>query len=167
MQDHNTFMELAIQNGKKALYAGEFPVGCVLVYNNEILVTGERSGTTNGRKNEIDHAEITALKRYLNLNRDLDPARITMYCNLEPCLMCYAAAILHGLGKIVYSYEDVMGGGTQCDLSALSPLYANSEIALESGVLRQKSLKLFKDFFSNPKNDYWKDSLLAAYTLSQ
>ena len=29
---------------------------------------------------------------------------------MEPCLMCYAALILAGIGKIGYAYEDIMGG---------------------------------------------------------
>ncbi|MCK7503860.1 MAG: hypothetical protein MZV70_06965 [Desulfobacterales bacterium] len=31
---------------------------------------------------------------------------------MEPCLMCFSALMLHGIGAIVYAYEDAMGGGT-------------------------------------------------------
>ena len=81
--------------------------------------------------------------------------------------MCYAALILAGIGKIVYAYEDVMGGGSACDLSSLTPLYKNSSITVVADVMRTESLKLFKAFFSNPDHSYWKDSLLATYTLGQ
>jgi tRNA(adenine34) deaminase len=86
---------------------------------------------------------------------------------MEPCLMCYAALILAGIGKIVYAYEDVMGGGSSCDLSGLKPLYKKSSITVVANVMRTESLKLFQAYFSNPANSYWKNSLLAEYTRDQ
>ena len=86
---------------------------------------------------------------------------------MEPCLMCYSALILAGIGTIVYAYEDVMGGGTGCDLAKLTPLYQSSPIRVVPNVLRSESLKMFKSYFSDPANNYWKQSLLAKYTLRQ
>jgi tRNA(adenine34) deaminase len=60
-----------------------------------------------------------------------------------------------------------MGGGTSCDLTKLTPLYKDSGISIVPSILRKESLKLFKAFFENPKNAYWRGSLLAGYTLSQ
>ena len=86
---------------------------------------------------------------------------------MEPCLMCLGALVLSGIGEIVYAYEDVMGGGTRCDLTKLTPLYKNFKFSIVPSVLRNESLQLFKAFFQNPKNAYWRGSLLASYTLSQ
>ena len=79
--------------------------------------------------------------------------------------MCFGAILISGIRRIVFAYEDVMGGGTRCDLSRMPPLYGSRPVHLVPHVLRDKSLFLFKSFFSNPDNTYWKDSLLAAYTL--
>jgi tRNA(adenine34) deaminase len=81
--------------------------------------------------------------------------------------MCYAALILAGIRRIVWAYEDIMGGGTKCDLSILPPLYAKSRISIVPYVCRQESLEIFKSFFSNPHHQYWRESLLAEYTLKQ
>jgi len=70
-------------------------------------------------------------------------------------------------GRIVYAYEDVMGGGTRCDLSSLPPLYRKRPVHIVPHVLRLDSLRLFQTFFGNPHNTYWNGSLLAEYTLSQ
>ncbi len=86
---------------------------------------------------------------------------------MEPCLMCFGAILLSGIGEIVYAYEDVMGGGTKSDLKSLPPLYRDRKISVISGVLRSKSLEIFKAYFSNPSNFYWRGSLLADYTLAQ
>ena len=81
--------------------------------------------------------------------------------------MCYAALILASIGNIVYAYEDVMGGGSACELSRLKPLYKNSPITVVADVMRTESLQLFQAYFSNPNHKYWKNSLLAEYTLAQ
>jgi tRNA(adenine34) deaminase len=60
-----------------------------------------------------------------------------------------------------------MGGGTNLPLTTLSPLYRDLKVDVTAGILREEGLALFKDFFANPENDYLRDSLLAAYTLSQ
>ena len=165
--DYQYFMRKALDLAAQALAEGEFPVGCLMVYRNKILVTGSRKGTIGYRQNEIDHAEIVALKRLTEIDRRIEPSEITAFSTMEPCLMCYAALILAGIGEIVYAYEDIMGGGTTCDLSQLKPLYRNSSVKLMAGVMRRDSMKIFKAFFSNPANSYWKHSLLAEYTLNQ
>ncbi len=165
--DYEHFMGKALDQARKALYAGEFPVGCVTVYQGEVLTTGSRKGTTGNYPNEVDHAEMIALKRLSDMARKMDKNRISLFTTLEPCLMCLGALILGGIGEIVYAYEDVMGGGTSCDLTKLNPLYKNHKVSIISNILRQESLELFKAFFKNPENIYWKGSFLSKYTLSQ
>ena len=158
-------MKKALGQAEHALAEGEFPVGCVMVYQDKILVTGSRKGTIGGDRNEIDHAEMVALRRLIEIEDNIDPSKITVFCTMEPCLMCYGALMLAGVGEIVFAYEDVMGGGTGCELSRLKPLYKNSPVTVVAGVMRAESLKIFKSYFSNPANSYWKQSLLAEYTL--
>jgi tRNA(adenine34) deaminase len=165
--DYEYFMRKALIQAGRALAEGEFPVGCVLVYQDEILVSGTRRGTLGNRQNELDHAEMVALRRLIAIDDPIDHSQIAVFCTMEPCLMCFSALILAGIGKIVYAYEDAMGGGSECDLTRLKPLYKNSAIEVVRFVLRNESLQLFKSYFANPANRYWKGSLLAHYTLSQ
>jgi len=167
IQHHEYFMREALKEAQNALSCGEFPVGCVVVNDNRIIATGSRSGTAEGSTNEIDHAEMVALGRLDSLKKPLNRDGITIYSTMEPCLMCFGAILIHGIGNIVYAYEDVMGGGTCCDIGRLPQLYRNSKIRIVSNVLRNESLDLFKKFFSDPENEYWKGSLLAKYTLDQ
>jgi tRNA(adenine34) deaminase len=161
------FMTAALEQAEAAYHAGEFPVGCVLVHKDRVLATGRRTGTTTKGVNEVDHAEMVALRRLVLAGRDVAPAEIVLFSTLEPCLMCYGAAILSGIRTIVYAFEDVMGGGTGCDLTQLSPLYREAGTSIISHVRREESVQLLKAFFANPENVYWKESLLARYTLSQ
>jgi len=162
---YEKFMAKALENAQKALEYGEFPVGCVIVDNEKILSSSARANSRQFAGGETRHAEIIALE---NLERDypgLDRKELVLCCTMEPCLMCFAAIIISGIKKIVYAYEDVMGGGTSCDIAGLPPLYRDSGIQVINGVMRGCSLQLFKNFFSNPLNQYLKDSLLAKYTL--
>jgi tRNA(adenine34) deaminase len=96
--------------------------------------------------------------------------------------MCFGALILNGIKRIVYAYEDVMGGATGLNFSR--PMSSRAESVNEpfdiknrniyfenrpeilGGVKRKESLLLFKKFFSDPAQSYWKDSLLCDYTMN-
>jgi len=164
--NYEYFMEKVLILAEKALLKGEFPVGCVMVYENKVLVSGSRIHSKGSVINETDHAEIIALQQ-LARKRDIEKNKVSVFCNLEPCLMCYGALILSGIGEIVYAYEDVMGGGTSCDLSKLNPLYKNTKVSLTPNILRNKSLTLFKTYFSSPETNYLQNTLLERVTLSQ
>ncbi|MBW6519891.1 MAG: nucleoside deaminase [Desulfoarculaceae bacterium] len=166
MREHEVFMRLALAEAGAALAQGEFPVGCVLVHKGAVIASGQRAHSS-GRVNEMDHAEMLALRSFLDAEAAIDPQEVALYATMEPCLMCFSSLILNGIRKIVYAYEDVMGGGTNLPLSSLSPLYAAMEIEVVPAVLRQESLALFQQFFRNPDNPYWQGSLLARYTLEQ
>jgi len=165
--DDTFFMKKALEQARMALAAGEFPVGCVVVWGNEILVTGAREGTTGNSLNEVDHAEIMALKKLSRLDRKVNMQDVSVFSTLEPCLMCFGALVISGIGRIVFAYEDAMGGGTRCDCAHLPPLYKQSQIKIKSGILRKDSLELLKSYFSQTQNTYLKDSFLAAYTMDQ
>lgn len=165
--DDDRFMSEALKEARKALARGEFPVGCVLVYGDRVIVRGRRKGTARGGGNELDHAEMVALRRLVKMKQAPEAAAITAYSTMEPCLMCFSALMLHGIGAIVYAYEDAMGGGTACPREGLNPLYRDSRIVVRSGIRRAESLALFKAFFSNPANRYWRASHLAEYTCKQ
>lgn len=167
MTDHEYFMHLALEEARQALAAREFPVGCVLVKDNEIIARGRRSSSSLVGRNELDHAEIVALRNMVNNYPQAQPSEITAYCTMEPCLMCFAALLLSQVHTIVYAYEDAMGGGTALSLAHLPPLYRQMEVQIIPHILRSESLDLFQEFFRSAGNDYWQDSYLAQYTLDQ
>lgn len=159
-------MLAAVHEAKVALDSGEFPVGCALVHHDHIVSTGYRVNSQAGG-NELDHAEIVALRKLKKNRPGFDLSDVVAYSTMEPCLMCFATLILNGVRTIVYGYEDVMGGSTKFDLSTVAPLYESMSISVFSGVCRSQCLELFRSFFEDEKNRYWHDSLLARYTMEQ
>ena len=166
MAEHNRFMKKALELAQAALEAGEFPVGCVMVAADQIVASGQRTNS-QGQVNEIDHAEMVALRQLLGQRPDISPAAVTVYATLEPCLMCYSTMLISGISHYVYAYEDAMGGGTKLDLQQLPPLYQALRPTVIPHVQRQQSLALFKEFFNKAASNYLSDTYLARYTLEQ
>lgn len=161
------FMKAALDLANQALAEGDFPVGCVIASGASVVAVGRRTGTIGEAVNEIDHAEINALRTLYVQAPEQDRRELTIYTTMEPCLMCFAAIMLSGIGRVVYAYEDVMGGAAGTDRSGLAPLYRDSPIKVVAGVLRRDSLILFQRFFTGRNNKYWSNSLLSRYTLGQ
>jgi len=160
------FMKKALEEALRAFENKEFPVGCVIVSENKIIARGNRKKSITTIPSEIDHAEINAI-RELEKNFPLLPKnKMTVYSTMEPCLMCLSAITLSGFRRIVYAYEDVMGGGCLINKKNLPVFYQKRLPEITGGILRKESLNLFKKFFSTPDNFYWKDSQLSKYTLS-
>ncbi|MFH1020650.1 MAG: nucleoside deaminase [Pseudomonadota bacterium] len=166
---HETFMRLALQQAEQALAGNEFPVGAVIVAGDEPVAMGRRKNSQSETANELDHAEIVALRDLLARQPDIARDTLTVYSTMEPCLMCYSTLLLNGIRTFVYAYEDAMGGGTGLQLAQLTPLYRGMEpeVRILPHVLRRESLALFKIFFTSRENNYWQGSLLAEYTLAQ
>lgn len=158
-------MQQALIEARQAIDAGEFPVGCVLVQDSEIIGRARRHNSEGASNNEIDHAEMVALRTLLAEHPGIDCRDITLYSTMEPCLMCYSTLLLSGIRRFVWAYEDVMGGGTSLPLQQLAPLYRDMQVKLVPDVLRKESLSLFARFFE--RYSYHQDSLLAEYTLVQ
>jgi tRNA(adenine34) deaminase len=167
MNDPETFMREALLEAREALIAGEFPVGCVMVHEEKIVSRGKRINSKAPNENELDHAEIMALRKLFVQHPRIEASKIVVYSTMEPCLMCYVTLLLNGIRTIVYAYEDVMGGGTSLNLKKLTPLYREMSVAITPHILRRESLELFNLFFADQDNTYWQDSALARYTLEQ
>lgn len=159
-------MRLALEEARLAFEAGDFPVGCVIAQEGKVVATGRRQNSS-ARINELDHAEVVALRILFDENPQVDASRLTVYSTMEPCLMCYATMLVNNISHIVYGYEDAMGGGTNLPLALLAPLYSSKKVVIAGSVLRPECLALFKQFFRAESNAYLQDSLLARYTLSQ
>lgn len=165
LPDDQYWMGLALEEARLALAEGEFPVGCVLVEDVSLIGWGRRRNSNRDSRNEIDHAEILALRGLFAAEPGRDCSCVTLYSTMEPCLMCFATALLSGIRRFVYAYEDVMGGGTSLDLAALPALYRDMAVEVVAGMRRQESRELFRRFFST--HDYWHGSLLARHAQAE
>ncbi len=114
-----------------------------------------------GDRTRVSSASFRQLAKYLMVELQDENAGLLAHRTKRGsfAMMCYAAILLSGIGTIVYAYEDVMGGGTNCEKSMLAPLYRERTVEIIPHIKRDESLALFKTFFGNNRNNYWENSL--------
>lgn len=118
----NRYIFRAIQIALEAEQRGNLPIGAVITLDNKIIAEAGNSILSPvyhpGR-----HAEMEAL-RNVSAELWLRSPEMTCYSTLEPCVMCFGALLLHGIGRVVYGAEDT-GGGFRAIVNHLPYYYAS------------------------------------------
>ena len=101
------YMEIALDEARRAFRQGYSPVGAVLVGGNTILQIQQ----SKRQIGDIYHAEFIALLEYQKKG-DLLPD-VVLYSTLEPCAMCLGVATVLKVKRVAWIVRDVWGGGSQ------------------------------------------------------
>ena len=138
------FMDEALKLAREPFDAGEVPVGCVVVRNNEIV--GRGRNRREGDKSALAHAELEAIAESC---RNLGGWRLwecTLYVTLEPCPMCAGAIINARIPRVVYGASDAKCGaaGSVCSLFSMA---FNHHPQVEMGVREEECRTLLTEFF--------------------
>lgn len=116
------FLARAVEVALAAEAAGNMPVGAVLVRGDEVVAEGGNALLVPEFR-PGNHAEVVTL-RGAPVEAWEDPASLTCYTTLEPCVMCTGTLLLHGVGRVVFGAVDPEGGGRSI-LAHLPPYYAD------------------------------------------
>lgn len=138
-------MREAIRLAHEGAEAGEVPVGAVIVIENEIA--GRGSNSPIARNDPTAHAEILAIREAAQRagNYRLDDA--TLYCTLEPCVMC-AGAIVHArIARLVFGARDLRFGGVRSKFHLADSDILNHRVEIVEGVLGPECVELLRSFF--------------------
>jgi tRNA(adenine34) deaminase len=106
-----SFMDLALDEARKAQGLGEVPVGCVIVRDSAIIATA--GNRTLADRDPTAHAEMVAIRAAA---RDIGSERLTgcdLYVTLEPCAMCAAAISFARIRRLYYGAPDPKGGAVE------------------------------------------------------
>ena len=105
----DALMQAALDEARVGMEAGEVPIGSVLArFSGEIVARGHNRVKATGRA--IAHAEMEALQAAMRLEEIGDLVLVT---TLEPCVMCYGAAMTAGVDTILYGLEAPSNGGVE------------------------------------------------------
>ncbi|HEM55797.1 MAG TPA: nucleoside deaminase [Thermodesulfobium narugense] len=80
--------------------AGELPVGAILYKDGKILSMSQNFCERS--KSPIEHAEILAIKNAIQRYNRWYIQGSTIYCSLEPCLMCAGAIIECKIKNVIF-----------------------------------------------------------------
>ncbi|XP_034941272.1 tRNA-specific adenosine deaminase 2 [Chelonus insularis] len=148
------WMEIALSKALDSLRAGEVPVGCLFIYQNEIIATG--NNTVNETRNATRHAEINCIDDVLefckrrNLNYQEVFKNLDVVVTVEPCIMCAAALHQLKVRSIVYGCSNDRFGGCGSVLD-IAPIY-ESTVNVVGGIKSDETMQLLKEFYkgTNP-----------------
>ena len=146
--DIERFMREALKVAAAGLEQGELPIGAVVVVNNTVIAAAHTMEKAQGRL--LVHADLLALeaadkiKPFPGKRRDAK-----LFVNLEPCLMCFGAAMSFFLGEIYYGLESPGDGATSLVQNWNKqhndfPAYRAPEV--QGGFLRAETIALFKEY---------------------
>ena len=100
------FMGLAIELAHTAYDNDEVPVGAVIVQKEEIQRFICVSNQMRATKSSINHAEMLAIQKAMDLIKNERLIDCDMFVSLEPCPMCaYAISIVKEL-TLFFAAED-------------------------------------------------------------
>ena len=142
----NYYMDLAIEEAKKAAILGEVPVGAVIVCNGEIVSTAYNTRETG--KNALHHAEIKAIDQACKNLKGWRLHKCDLYVTLEPCPMCAGAIVNARIKRVIYGASDLKAGafGSVFNMNDI-PLNHKPEIV--SGVRKDECSSMLSSFFAN------------------
>lgn len=139
------WMEAALALARRAELEGEVPVAAILVLDDQIVGRGWNRNI--GLHDPSAHAEIETLREAGRILRNHRLPGTTLYCTLEPCVMCAGALVHARVQRVVYAAPDPRTGaaGSVFD-TLLSPLH-NHRIEVRGGVLAEPAGAMLRAFF--------------------
>lgn len=145
-EDDAKWMRAALVLAEEAEVAGEVPVGCVLIANGEVIGLGRNSPIE--ALDPTAHAEMMALRQgALALgNYRLEDA--TLYCTLEPCVMCAGALVAARVKRLVFGARDLRFGGVRSKFRLADSPLLNHQVEVTEGVLGVEATILLQRFFA-------------------
>ena len=144
------YMDMAIEEARKAFEEDEVPVGCVIVKNNQILAL------THNRKEQMNsatkHAEILAIEEASSKLNNWRLDGCDVYITLEPCPMCASALKQARVSHIFCGLSNSDFRNYEIVLKILESDKNNASVPIVNDLAVEKVDKIMKDFFRNRRN---------------
>ncbi len=142
MMDDNRYMQMALEEARRALEQGEVPIGAVVVCKNRVIARAHN--LTETLTDPTAHAEMQAITMATEYLGGKYLSDCTLYVTVEPCPMCAAALAWAQIPRIVYGADDPRRG-----YSLFSPSLLHPRTQVTKGILGDECAALMKDFFKD------------------
>lgn len=147
MDLQNQFMKEALSEAQKALECGEIPIGAIVVKDNTII--GRGFNQCEKLHDATAHAEIFAIREASNAISNWRLDDCSLYCTLEPCMMCMGAVINARIPRLYFgAYNNRFD---QCRTFSLVETAQNYQIDIFPLVLNHECKQILDTFFSNKR----------------
>ena len=139
------FMGEALRQARKALAAGEVPVGAVVVWNGGIIARACNQVET--LKDATAHAEMLALTQAESVVGDWRLGDCDLYVTKEPCPMCAGAIVHTRVRRVVFGCTSPKDGAAGSLMNLLQHPQLNHRCMLTPGVRGDECAALLREFF--------------------
>ena len=138
-------MREALRLARKGAHAGEVPVGAVAVRGGEIV--GSAYNAPISRNDPTAHAEILALRMAAERIGNYRLEGVTLFCTLEPCVMCAGALVTARIERLVFGTRDLRFGAVRSKFQLADSELLNHRVEVVEGVLGAECVELLREFF--------------------
>ncbi len=142
-------MREALAEARRALAAGEVPVGAVVVAGPTGEVIGRGHNHPIGARDPTAHAEIAALRDAAARTGNYRLTGATLYVTIEPCQMCAGALVHARIATLVYGAPEPKAGAIRSTMQALDHPALNHRVEVVAGVLADGCGALLREFFAD------------------
>lgn len=145
LSQEERYMKEAVRQAKKASAIGEVPIGCIIVYRDEIIGRGYNRRITD--QSALAHAELLAIKRACKKMGDWRLEECTLYVTLEPCPMCAGAIVQARIPRVVIGCMNPKAGCAGSVMDLLHEDGFNHQVETKIGVLQEECSGMLTKFF--------------------
>jgi tRNA(adenine34) deaminase len=144
MESDEYYMKQAMEEAKKALAAGEVPIGAVVVCQNRIIA---RAHNLTERLNDVTaHAEMLAITAAATALGGKYLTDCALYVTVEPCPMCAGALHWAQISRLVFGADDPKRGYRR-----LSPCPLHPKTEVLADVLGGAAAEMMIHFFQQKR----------------
>ncbi len=142
------FINIALEEAKKAYKSNEVPVGAVIVNDGKVIAKSHN--LKRNTNNVMNHAEIMCINEGSKHIGDWRLNDCEMYVTLEPCPMCAGALVQSRIKKIYIGSESNIKSNKKIIRNILQNSEYNHFVEIE--YLNNKDCsQILTDFFSNKR----------------
>lgn len=143
---HIPFLSQCNTLGLESHHAGDLPFGALIEKDGAVLATGHNTGTHD----ITGHAEINAIRAFIDAHSVAELRTCTLYTNFEPCAMCSFLIRDYGLRRVVFSVPSPHLGGfnrwsvlTDCVEEPFTWQGRKEGPEVIGGIIQEESQKIF------------------------
>jgi len=145
-----SFMDEALAQARAAVAAGEVPIGCVLVRDDEVIARAFNRTLLD--RDPTAHAEMLAIRAAAATIGSERLVDCDLYVTLEPCAMCAPAISFARIRRLYYGAADAKGGAVENGVRFYASPACHHRPDVYGGIGEAEAAALLKDFFKERRS---------------
>jgi tRNA(adenine34) deaminase len=144
--NHIKYMEIALDEARKADQKGEVPVGAVMTDADGNILAANHNQTIL-QCDPTAHAEILVLRQVSQKFQNYRLLGTMLYVTVEPCVMCMGAIVHARISKLVFGAQDPKWGAAGSLYDFAHDTRLNHQPEIIGAVCEASCKKLMQQFF--------------------